>query len=246
MDQRRSRERGTRSPRAGLVSLVVILCGSLAGVAFGYEAGEVKAGGSLQGKVRLEGAPPSPKAFTITQDRDVCGKTATEPGVEVSGGGIKNAVVMLKEIKKGKAFDFPKPVLDQKGCVFRPQIVLMAPGELTIKNSDSVTHNVHTKSVTNPKLNLTMPRVRREASAALHQPEIIPVACDAHRWMKAFVVVASHPYYAVTGDGGSFTLEGVPPGRYTLEVWHGELGKLSQEVVVEVGKAKEAEFTYKR
>ncbi len=237
---------GLMSIRAAVALLVGVLWALLAGVASGYEVAEVKQGGTLRGKVRLEGAAPSPKTFTITQDRDVCGKVATEPGVEVSGGGIKNALVMIKEIKKGKAFDFPKPVLDQKGCVFRPHIVLMGPGELTITNSDGVTHNVHTKSVNNPKLNITMPKARRQASATLQQPEIIPAACDAHGWMKAFIVVASHPYYAVTGDGGSFMLERVPPGRYTLEVWHGEMGKLSREVSVEAGKVSEIEFTYKR
>ncbi len=234
-------------PGNALATLTVILWGSLAGVAFGYEVIEVKQGGTIQGKVRLEGPPPPPKTFTITQDRDVCGKTATQPGAEVSGGGVKNSIVMIREIKKGKGFDFPKPILDQKGCQFQPHVVLMAPGELTVTNSDGVTHNVHTKSAHEAnRLNITMPRVRRQASTTLQQPEIISAMCDAHGWMKAFIVVAGHPYHAVTGDGGGFTLDGVPPGRYTLEVWHGELGKLNHEVVVEAGKVKEVEFKYKR
>ena len=230
---------------AALLAAPAAAFGVLSSVAFAYEAGEVKDGGTIIGKVKFTGSPPSPKFTRVGQDRDVCGKTQKIYGVEVKDGGLENAVVKIVEIKKGKKFDFPEAVLDQKECVFVPRIVLMSPGKLTILNSDGIPHNVNTISKENEPFNVTMSKLERKTSVSLQSPEFISFKCDLHGWwMRGLIVVAEHPYHTVTGDGGSFELRDVPPGTYMLEVWHAELGKEQQKVTVEAGKTTEVELTY--
>ena len=225
---------------------VAIVSVFILGVALAYEAVEVKGGGTITGKVKLAGNPPPPQVVQVGQDREVCGKTQEIYEVEVKNEGVKNAVVRIVEIKKGKKFDFPETILDQKGCVFIPHIVLVPPGKLTVVNSDPVSHNIHTYPTKSESVNTVMTKLKRKTSLSLQSPETIPVKCDQHGFMSAFIVVAEHPYYAVTGDAGGFELRDVPPGTYTLEVWHEKLGKRQQKVTVEAGKAVAVELTYKK
>jgi hypothetical protein len=223
---------------AAILSLLV------SGVVFAYEATEVKNGGTIEGKVRFSGSPPPPKIIEVGQDQEVCGKVQNIYEVEVKDGGVKNVLVRIVEISKGKDFDFQEAVLGQEGCEFKPHIVLTSPGKLTLLTSDPMPHNIHTMSMMNPSINVTLTKLVRKSSLQVDFPETIEVKCDLHGWMKAFVVVAEHPYYAITGDAGSFQLRDVPPGRYELEVWHEKLGSQKKEVTVEAGKKTVMEFNY--
>lgn len=234
-----------REKRMVLAFLVAVLSLFFSGIAFGYEAAEVKNGGAIEGNVRFSGSPPPPKTIEVGQDQDVCGETVKIYEVEVKNGGVKNALVKIVDIKKGKNFDFPQTVLGQEKCEFKPHIVLSSPAKLTLSSSDPMPHNIHTKSVMNPPINITLTKLKRTISASVKFPELFEVKCDLHGWMKAFVVVAEHPYYAVTDDAGSFQLRDVPPGTYELEVWHEKLGKQKQAVTVEAGKKTRVELTYK-
>jgi hypothetical protein len=212
--------------------------------AFAYEVAEVTNGGTIEGSVRFSGSPPPPNVVEVGQDREVCGKFQKIYEVEVKNGGVKNVLVKIVEIDKGKDFDFKEAVLGQKGCEFKPYILLTSPGKLTFSSSDPIPHNIHTKSILNPPINRTLNRLKRKSSLSVSFPENIDIKCDLHGWMKAFVVVAEHPYYAITADAGSFQLRDVPPGTYELEVWHEKLGSQKQELTVEVGKKTVVEFTY--
>lgn len=229
--------------------IVTLLAAALSflffGVAFSYEAVDVQGGGTITGRVTLAGNPPPPKIVQVGQDREVCGKTQEIYEVEVKNGRVKNAVVKIVGITKGKKLDFPEAVLDQQGCVFIPHIALVPPGNLTVVNSDPVSHNIHTYTAENESVNITLTKLMRKTSLSLQVPETIPVKCDQHGFMRAYIVVLEHPYYAVTGDGGSFELRDVPPGTYTLEVWHEKLGKRQQKVTVKSGKVETVELTYK-
>ncbi len=223
---------------------VAILSLFVSDLAFAYEVAEVTNGGTIEGSVRFSGNPPPAKIIEVGQDREVCGKVQKIYEVEVKNGGVKNVLVKIVEIDKGKDFDFQEAVLGQEGCKFKPHIVLASPGKLTLSSSDPMPHNIHTKSIMNPPINKTLNRLNRKSSLSISFPETIHVKCDLHGWMKAFVVVAEHPYYATTADAGSFQLRDVPPGTYELEVWHEKLGTQKQEVTVEAGRKTVMEFTY--
>jgi hypothetical protein len=237
-------EKAIMKNRMAVGFFVAILSLFVVDTAFAYEAAEVTNGGTIEGSVRFSGSPPPPKIIEVGQDREVCGKVKNIYEVEVKEGRIKNALVMILEIDKGKDFDFPDAVLGQEGCSFKPHIVLTSPGKLTLASSDPIPHNIHTKSILNRPINITLNRLKRKSSLSVSFPEIIDIKCDLHGWMKAFVVVAEHPYYDISAIDGSFQLRDVPPGTYELEVWHAKLGSQTQEVTVEAGKKTVVEFTY--
>jgi plastocyanin len=207
----------------------------------GYTVQQV-AGGTIQGKLLWVGKEQKPHRISVTQDRSACGSMKDMYDVRVEQGGVAGAVVSLDNITHGKAFDFPKPVLDQKGCMFVPEVVLMNPGKLEVENSDPVTHNVHIIARYNRSSNEMMAPGAPPVELTLMRPETIIVRCDIHTWMQGYIVVAKNPYYAVSGSGGSFTLTDVPAGTYTLDVWQSKIGTKSQSVTVQAGKTTAVTF----
>ena len=122
--------------------------------------------------------------------------------------------------------------MDQKDYMFVPHIVIMpASGTMEFLNNDQLLHNLHSVGKENPPFNRTQPR-GRAIPVTFGKPEIIRVACDLHSWMRAWVVVADHPFYALSNEAGEFVLAGVPPGTYTLSIWQEALGTSSREVTV--------------
>jgi plastocyanin len=203
-------------------------------------------GGTVSGKILYQGKPVSPKKVTVTQDRSACGNMKEIFPVEINGGGIADAVVWIDDISKGKSFSYPAASLDQKGCMFMPHVVLMAPGKLKVLNSDSVAHNVHIFSKANRGFNQVMPPGGEALSVSLFRPDTVIVRCDVHTWMQAYVVVAKNPYYVLSGNGGSFELTDVPPGTYHLSVWQETLGTKTQEITVQQGKTTSVNFTLRK
>lgn len=230
--------------RTVVAMFVAILSLFVSDLTFAYEVVKVTSGGTIEGNVRFSGSVPSPAIVQVGQDQEVCGKVQNIYEVEVKDGGVKNAVIRIVEISKGKDFDIQEVPLGQEGCEFKPHIVLVPTGKLTFLTSDPIPHNIHTKSVMNPPVNITLTKLKRKSSVEVNFPEIFEVKCDLHGWMKAFVVVAEHPYYAVTSDAGAFQLRDVPPGTYEMEVWHEKLGSQKKEVTVEAGKKTVMEFNY--
>lgn len=200
-------------------------------------------GGTVSGKILYDGKPVKAKKVTVTQDRSVCGNMKEMEPVEIKDGGVANAVVWIDDVSKGKAFSYPAPSLDQKGCMFMPHVVVMAPGELKVINSDQAAHNVHIFSKANRAFNQVMPPGSEPLTISLFRPDTVIVRCDVHTWMQAYVVVAKNPYYALSGSGGSFSLTDVPPGTYHLSVWQETLGTKTQEITVQAGQTTSANFT---
>ena len=202
-------------------------------------------GGTISGKILYAGPPVRPKKVTVTQDNETCGNMKEILPVQLKDGGVVDAVVWLDDISHGKAFAFPAGALDQKGCMFMPHVVLMAPGQLKITNSDAAAHNVHLFSKSNRAFNQVMPQGSEPLSVPLFRPDSIIVRCDVHTWMQGHIIVAKNPYYALSGSGGSFTLTDVPPGTYHLKVWQETLGTQEQTVTVQAGQTASVNFTLK-
>lgn len=228
------------------LALIVTLSLGISSPALAYQGGAVADGGKISGTIKFDGTAPAPKKLDITKDKEVCGKEEhfDEALVVGSGGGVKNAVVAIVGIEKGKPLDSAAgAVLDQKGCQYRPRVTLTPAGSaLKILNPDGILHNIHTFSKKNPPINRAQPKFKKEIEETFAQPETFEVRCDAHAWMSGWIVVQDHPYYAVTDDSGTFTLADVPPGDYEVKVWHETLGEKSQKVTVPAKGEVTADF----
>ena len=204
-------------------------------VAWGYEGGAVPEKGSISGVVKVTGQPPAAKPIEVNKDQATCGTSLPAEGL-IAGADkvVKNAVVRLTNIAKGKPVDTAaKLVLDQVKCRYVPHVVIVPVGAtLEIKNSDPITHNIHTFSIDNDPINKAQPKTLPVILTKFTAPETVKAQCDIHKWMGSWIVAAEHPYYAVTDDKGQFKLSDVPPGTYQLEIWHETLGKVTQQVTV--------------
>ena len=198
-------------------------------------AGGTAWGGTLQGMVRFTGEAVEQKKLPVTVDHSVCGKEKDAADIVLSPEkGIRNVVVSLQPPPPGVTWPVALPIvqMDQQQCVFVPRVVVVpVGGTVEFLNNDRLLHNLHSASTGNPIFNRTQPR-GRTIPIVFKQPEIIRVACDLHPWMRAWVVVAEHPFYAVTNDQGEFRLDNVPPGQYTLQLWQESLGTVTKDVTV--------------
>ena len=191
--------------------------------------------GTVKGTVVLKGTTPELKKLAVTIDQYVCGKEKNPEDLVLSPQkGIRSAVVWLDRppaATSGEALPSTNS-MDQKECMFTPRVVVVpAGGKVDFLNSDRLLHNLHSTPSANPPFNRTQPKGRTITISFSH-PEIIRVTCDLHSWMRGWVVVADHPFYALTNGAGEFELRGLPAGRYTLKVWQERLGTISKEVVV--------------
>jgi len=164
-------------------------------------------------------------------------------------GGLANAFVYIKAGLEGRKFE-PNTevvVLDQHGCMFVPRTIGMRAGQtLDLNNGDAVAHNVHPLPVNNREWNQEQAPQAPTVEHRFARPEImIPVKCNIHAWMHAYIGVVDHPYFAVTGPDGAFQWKNVPPGDYTVAVWHEKLGKLEEQVHVAAAGSAAVSFTYR-
>ncbi len=210
-------------------------------------------GGVIAGRVLLAGAPPA--AATINMGADPYCKTrhaaapASESLVVNADGSLHNVFVYLKAgLPPGVRYATPRePVLlDQVGCQYRPHVFGILVGQpLTIRNSDGTLHNVHSLARNTKAFNIGMPDQGLEVTRTFDAEEImVRIKCDVHPWMESWAGVLPHPFFAVSGDGGSFAIRDVPPGTYTIEAWHERLGPQTQNVTVELGMPATLDFTF--
>ncbi|MBI4459129.1 MAG: carboxypeptidase regulatory-like domain-containing protein [Acidobacteria bacterium] len=208
--------------------------------------------GSIAGKVNFEGQPPA--RVRIRMDATpACTEKNKEPvyadEVLVNNGTLANVFVYVKDGLGNRTFPAPtqEVVLDQDGCVYHPHVFgLMIGQKLRIKNSDPTNHNIHPMPANNREWNVSQPPGGEEMIRDFPRAEVmIPVKCNVHPWMKAYVGVVPHPYFAVTGSDGSFELKGLPPGDYTIEAWHEKYGTVEQKVTVGPKESKTVDFAIK-
>ena len=223
---------GPRFPR--VLALLLLSCGLTAHCL----AGEVK------GKVVFADAPPARQTVPVTIDQYLCGNEKLADDLQVSANReIRNAVVWIENPPPGAAVPArtEKVELDQKGCSFVPRVVVIpAGGTVDFLNSDRLLHNIHATPKHNVSFNRTQP-MGRTIPITFAKPEIVRIECDLHSWMTAWVVVAAHAFYAVTGADGRFAFDNLPPGEYKLQIWHERLGTVPASVTV--GEQQPAQLT---
>jgi plastocyanin len=233
--------------KQSIVGSVVAVAAFAGGMALFFSGLPVSAqgGGSISGEVKFTGAAPAPKVVKVNKDNEVCGQEKKIVEVAVGPGGGLGETLVSVAAKGAKPTPAKPAVLDQKGCEFHPDMVVMAPGEIKILNSDGVLHNIHTFSTANPPINKAQPKFKKEMVEKLEKPELVKVQCDAHSWMHGWIFVTENPT-AVTDDKGAFKLENVPPGKYKVDVVHPVLGKQTKEVEVKAGQDTKVAFELKK
>jgi len=209
---------------------------------------------TVTGKVSFTGEKP--KMATIDMSANpACarahsgGPQKSEEVVVNDNGTLKNTFVWVKSGLPDRQWPTPSGAveLDQKGCMYGPRVIGVMTGQnITIKNNDPTNHNIHPLPKVNQEWNESQaPGTDPKMKTFARQEIMIPVKCQVHPWMKSFINVVGHPFYAVTGDDGSFTIKGLPPGTYTIEVRHEKLPAQEQQVTVGAKESKNVDFTLK-
>lgn len=205
--------------------------------------------GDLSGKVSFGGKAPDMPRLRMDADR-FCraahkAPVASEEVVVNKNGTLKNVLVYIKGSVGKHSAPKDKALFDQVGCVYLPHVLGVQTGQqVEIRNSDNTLHNVHTLSDKNPSFNAGQPIKGHKLTKVFEKVETFRVKCDVHSWMGAYIGVFDHPYFAVTGDDGSFTLKGVPAGEYTVEAWHEKYGVKSMKVTVPATGKQTVDFSY--
>jgi Polysaccharide lyase family 4, domain II len=209
--------------------------------------------GSITGTVHFSGKWPARKLIDMSGD-PACveahhGKAYDESLIVGSGGSLANAFIYVKAGLEGKNFEVPAtPVtIVQSGCWFRPRVLGIQTNQtLQVANSDPVTHNIHPMAQVNREWNHSQGPGDAPINRKFIKSEImIPVKCNIHSWMHAFIGVVDHPYFAVSKDDGSFEIKNLPPGTYTIAAWQERLGTLETQVTIAPGKDSALQLSFK-
>ena len=208
--------------------------------------------GTIRGVVLFEGEPPKPVAMSVTDS--VCaqhGPSVVMETVLVDKGKLANVFVTVsKGLEKVvlPPVDASPVLLEQKNCAYVPHVQGMRVGqELRVRNGDKTTHNVNIRSSKNDGQNPTQPAGSPDIVWKPSKEELgVPLECNLHNWMKAFVCVESHPFFAVSATDGKFEIKGLPPGSYTLTAWHEKYGKQTAKATLEPNGTLALVFTFKK
>jgi hypothetical protein len=234
---------------AAVLSLVVLIgCGALLLNQNVNAAGE----GKITGTVKLDGAAPHMKGIDMSKDPyclKAWGTNAPHLETYVAGAnaGLENVVLYISDWSGSAQTSTAVPVFDQKNCMYTPHVLAMDTGQtFKVNTSDQTAHNIH--PLPNPMVNVgwnqSQPPGAPPIEKSWKNAEIIPVQCNIHPWMHGWFVVVKGPY-ATTDANGSYTIENVPPGSYTVTAWQEAAGTQTQKVTVAAGAAATADFTFK-
>jgi len=224
--------------------LAIALFAGVAAVAHRPGPAGAQGGGTIEAAVTYAGAAVVEK-LKVNKDTEKCGTEAVIEKVVVGPNkGLANAVVSVPGAKGApKAM---KASVDQHGSKFVPHVTAMTPGEVELKNSDDILHNIHTYSTANPSINKAQPKFKKVMTEKFEKPEIIKLTCDVHSWMLGWVAVMPNPFFGVTDANGATKIENVPPGKYSVEAWHETLGKQTKEVEVKAGQTVKVAIEMKK
>jgi len=207
---------------------------------------------TVTGVVKLAAAAPAMPTIQMSADPYCASQHASAPAkdeevVAGSGGELENVFVYIKQINGNFPASTTPVVIDQHGCQYHPHVLGLQVGQpLQIKNSDNTLHNIHALPVVNSAFNEGQPVQGMVSTKKFDKPEITPfkVKCDVHGWMKAWMAVMPHPFYAVSQANGTFTISNLPPGTYTLVAWQEKYGAKEQQITVAAKESKAVNFTF--
>jgi hypothetical protein len=234
-----------------LVAMIAVFVSSLAAHR-SAGAADAAAAGSLKGSTKFEGTALKPTRIDMSSDPN-CAKAhptpaTTEDVVIGANGALENVLVYVSDGLGDRTFEPPQQpaVIEQKGCQYKPHVLALQTNQkLDVVNSDETTHNIHPMPNNNREWNKTQPHGLAVEESFAREEIPIPVKCNIHPWMHAYIAVFKHPYFAVTDKDGGFDLKNLPPGTYTIKAWHEKLGTLTQKVTVGGGEAKTMDFVFK-
>ena len=226
-----------------------------------YSEVEVANPGSVQGRITFDGALPETavESIAITKNPEVCGDGYREVvWIDVDDGALRGTFVFIDQVAEGKAWGAPPDghyMINQKGCRFRPWAQVIQRGPIVIRNSDEdVLHNINTREM----IGVERGRVVKRTIFNFGQPDpgdinkdikprrspFISINCEAHNFMFGFMLAPVHPYAIVVNDDGSYEIDGIPPGSYTLKAWHPTLGVQESAIEVPESGSVEANFQF--
>lgn len=243
---------------AHILAIAATVAAAAVPTAAAYEVAAVASGGSVSGVVKFANEYPKPETIRIDKDSGTCGVRHTTEAfvVDPASKGVANVVAILEGVDAGKPFPEQELALDQVGCRYEPHVQIgyaasgatredpMTP-RLVIFNSDDVFHNVHAYAgAKDGETVFNTPSIpEQEITKEMQGPGVYEVKCDVHAWMSAWIVVVGHPYAALSDAGGAFAIADVPPGAYTLRLWHEGLGEIERPVEVTAGEDTFVDFT---
>lgn len=190
--------------------------------------------GSIKGKITYSSDVKLPKSFDTGKYKKACGQEVPNEKLLTNGTGLMNVVISVEGKKLGgKPGEYK---LDQKNCRYAPHVMaMMKDSKLNIHSSDPINHNLHSYSFDNDPVNVMFLPNQDDFELELEEPEIVKVECDLHGWMTAWIIVTDNSFFDISGQGGTFKIPNLPPGKYTINAWHEVLGSKSQKITVAEG-----------
>ncbi|MGD9366248.1 MAG: carboxypeptidase regulatory-like domain-containing protein [Desulfobacteraceae bacterium] len=218
-----------------------------------YEVVDVVDGGSIVGTIKAaeKVADPVEKIeTTVPEEQKLCGSEFKMDKYIISADlGVKNVIVALQKVTKGKAMPKQDLFLDNKGCQFHPLVGVAFKGsQFVIHNADPIFHNTSLGLIMKDKrstvYNLALPTQDMTIKKPVRRTGLHSVKCDSHKWMRAYVYAAKNPYVAVTDANGKFEIADILPGKYEVMVWHEGFGEVVKTVEVKPGQATTMDHTF--
>lgn len=208
--------------------------------------------GTIAGTVRATGPRPAGRRVPVTGDPTCAARhpdgVVVDAAAVDAAGGLGDAFVWIRAGLGERVFAVPTVpvVIDQRDCRFVPDVAGVRAGQtIEFRNDDPTLHNVHGVPTRSQAWNFGLGATGASRTLVLDEPEtMVPVSCNVHSWMQAWIGVLDHPYFTVTAADGSFRLADVPAGAYTIAVWHPVLGQRETQVTVTAGETAPLELVY--
>ncbi len=236
-----------------ILPFVALLVLSGCGIATTTSPSTPASSARVSGRVLFTGTVPLRQKLDLsanpTCERQHLRPVLSEDVIVNKNGTLRNTLVWVKSGLPDKKWTVPTASvrLNQDGCVYQPHVLAAMTGQtIEVSNGDPLNHNVHAEATVNQGFNVAQPpRAEKLFERFDRQELMIPITCGVHGWMRAYVSVIGHPFFAVTGEDGAFELKGLPAGTYVLEAVHEKYGRKELAgVTVRDGESKQAQFTY--
>jgi len=205
---------------------------------------------TVSGVIHFTGAAPSNPNIDMSQESACASKYKTPPTdtqyVE-KDAKLGNVFVYVDSGAPSGKYTASAPTeIDQSGCLYHPRVFGAVVGQdIVIKNDDNVLHNIKAIPKVNRGFNISQPSAGMTSKRSFSSPEVmVPLECNVHGWMHAYVGVLPHPFFATSDSTGGFAIKNLPAGTYTIKAWHEKLGTQQQTVTVGAGETKTIDFTF--